>query len=49
MYIKDFVKELLPIQNLDNLYIVADFDYLLRENKTEKLKQYGKNDETKNK
>lgn len=26
MYIKDFVKELLPIQNLDNLYIVADFD-----------------------
>lgn len=26
MYIKDFVKKLLPIQNLDNLYVVADFD-----------------------
>lgn len=26
MYIKDFVKELLPIQDFNNLYVVADFD-----------------------
>lgn len=26
MYVKDFVKELLPIHNLNNLYVVADFD-----------------------
>lgn len=26
MYIKNFVKELLPIQDLNNLYVVADFD-----------------------